>query len=109
MAWGISPSKTTVIPLGEYNADHYLTLLYHAFNNLGWRIGYFDRDGIIGYTPISWESYAEEASARIVGNNVVIKSECVGYQMFFTDYGKNAKNMELLLNGEIEYVEYHLK
>ncbi|MBC7399337.1 MAG: rhomboid family intramembrane serine protease [Mucilaginibacter sp.] len=109
MAWGISPRKVTTIPLGEYSADHYLTLLYHAFTNLGWRIGYFDRDGIIGYTPISWESYAEEVSVRIVNNTAIIKSECVGYQGFFTDYGKNEKNLELLLNGEIEYVEYHLK
>ncbi|NNU34312.1 hypothetical protein HK413_09420, partial [Mucilaginibacter sp. S1162] len=74
-----------------------------------WRIGYFGRDGIIGYTPISWESYAEEVAVRIVNNTAVIKSECVGYQGFFTDYGKNEKNLELLLNGEIEYVEYHLK
>ena len=109
MAFGISPRKVITIPLGDYSADYYLTLLYHAFKNLGWRIGYFDRDGIIGYTPISLESYAEEVSARIVGNNVVIKSECVGFQFFFTDYGKNAKNLELLLNGEIEYVEYHLQ
>jgi rhomboid protease GluP len=109
MAWGISPRKVTTIPLGEYSADHYLTLLYHAFNNLGWRIGYFDRDGIIGYTPISWESYAEEVSVRIINNTAIVKSECVGYQFFFNDYGKNEKNLELLLNGEIEYVEYHLK
>ncbi|MGF7081847.1 rhomboid family intramembrane serine protease [Mucilaginibacter sp. UYCu711] len=109
MAWGISPRKVTTIPLGEYSADHYLTLLYHAFNNLGWRISYFDRDGIIGYTSISWESYAEEVSVRIVNNTAIIKSECVGYQFFFNDYGKNEKNLELLLNGEIEYVEYHLK
>ncbi|HWZ34871.1 MAG TPA: rhomboid family intramembrane serine protease [Mucilaginibacter sp.] len=109
MAFGISPRKIITIPLGDYSPDYYLTLLYHAFTNLGWRIGYFNRDGIIGYTPISWESYAEEVSARIAGNNVIIKSECVGYQFFFTDYGKNAKNLELLLNGEIEYVEYHLQ
>ncbi|HEY9535149.1 MAG TPA: hypothetical protein VIQ77_11460, partial [Mucilaginibacter sp.] len=109
MAFGISPRKVIIIPLDNYSPDHYLTLLYHAFKNLGWRIGYFNRDGIIGYTPISWKSYAEEVSARIEGNNVIIKSECVGYQFFFTDYGKNTKNLELLLDGEIEYVEYHLK
>ncbi|WP_299513330.1 rhomboid family intramembrane serine protease [Mucilaginibacter sp.] len=109
MAWGISPRKVAVIPLCGYNASHYLTLIYHAFNNLGWRISYFDRDGIIAYTPISWESYAEEVSVRIVNNHAVIKSECVGYQFFFTDYGKNEKNLELLINGEIAYVEYHLQ
>src|ERR1700761_4046938 len=108
MAGGISPRKVTVIPLGEYNAGYYLTLIYHAFNNLGWHIGYFDRDGIIAYTNISWESYAEEVSVRIVNNQAIIKSECVGYQFFFTDYGKNQKNLELLF-AEIEYVEFHLQ
>lgn len=108
MAWGISPRKTIIIPLGEYNTEHYLTLLYHAFENLGWRIGYFDRDGIIGYTSISWQSYSEEVSVRIKNNQAIIKSECVGFQLFFTDYGKNEKNVELLL-GEIEYVEFHLQ
>lgn len=108
MALGISPRKVVIIPLGEYKADYYLTLMYHAFANLGWHTGYFDRDGIIAYTNISWESYAEEISVRIVGNNAVIKSECVGYQFFFYDYGKNKKNLDQLLN-EIPYVEYHLE
>jgi rhomboid protease GluP len=108
MAWGISPRKIAVIPLGEYNADHYLTLLYRAFENQGWHIGYFDRDGIIGYTNISWQSYSEEVSVRIINNKAIIKSECVGFQLLFTDYGKNERNVELLL-GEIEYVEFHLQ
>lgn len=108
MAWGISPRKIAVIPLDEYNTDHYLTLIYHAFINLGWHIGYFNRDGIIAYTNISWASYAEEVSVRIVNNQAIVKSECIGYQFFFTDYDKNEQNLELLY-GEITYVEYHLQ
>jgi rhomboid protease GluP len=108
MAWGISPRKVTIIPLGDYNADHYLTLLFHAFESLGWHTGYFGHDGIIAYTNISWESYAEEVSVRIINNRAVIKSECVGYQFFFTDYGKNEKNLALL-SDEITYVEFHLQ
>jgi len=104
MAAGISPYKTVTISLGEYSADHYLVLLYHAMENRDWRIGYFDHDGIIAYTGISWSSYSEEVSARVVDNSIVIKSECVGYQALFTDYGKNAENIALLL-GEIEYAE----
>ena len=107
MAWGISPRNLAIIPLGDYNADHYLTLLYQAFVNLGWHTSYFDHDGIIAYTNISWESYAEEVSVRIVNNEAIVKSECVGYQFFFYDYGKNAKNLELLF-VEIEYAEFHL-
>src|SRR6478735_12809046 len=108
MSWGLSPRKITTVPLNDYNTSHYLTLVYHAFANLGWRIGYFNHDGIIAYTNISWSSYAEEVSVHIVDNNAVIKSECVGYQGLFTDYGKNDKNIDLLF-GEITYVEYHLQ
>jgi rhomboid protease GluP len=107
-AWGISPYRKVTIPLEDYNPDHYLTLLYQAMLNRGWDIGYFDHDGIIAYTPISWSSYSEEVSARIVGNTVVIKSECVGFQGLFTDYGKNQENIDVLL-GEIEYADFHMQ
>lgn len=107
-AWGISPRKTETIPLGDYNSDYYLTLMYHATVSRGWHVGYFDHDGIIAYTNISWPSYSEEVSARLKDNSVVIKSECVGYQGLFTDYGKNKKNLDLLFD-EIIYIESHLK
>ena len=100
MAWGISPRETKIILLGDYSADHYLTLLYHAMESLGWHISYFDHDGIIAYTNISWASYSEEVSARVIKSKVYIKSECVGYQGLFTDYGKNDENLALLF-GEI--------
>ena len=107
-AWGISPKKIETIPLGEYNSDYYLTLAYHAMVSRGWHVGYFDHDGIIAYTNISWPSYSEEVSARVKDNSVVIKSECVGYQGIFTDYGKNQQNLDRLLD-EIIYIEFHLK
>lgn len=106
-AWGISPYRKTTIPLGEYNSDHYLTLFYQAMLNRDWDIGYFDHDGIIAYTPISWASYSEEISARVINNTIVIKSECVGYQGLFTDYSKNQENIDRLLD-EIEYADFHL-
>jgi rhomboid protease GluP len=108
MAWGISPYRKVIIPLEDYNPDHYLTLLYQAMLNRGWDIGYFDHDGIIAYTPISWASYSEEVSARVIDNTMVIKSECVGFQGLFTDYGKNRQNIDLLL-GEIEYADFHMQ
>jgi rhomboid protease GluP len=108
-AWGISPKKIETIPLGDYNSDYYLTLMYHAMISRGWHVGYFDHDGIIAYTNISWPSYSEEVSARVKDNTVIVKSECVGYQGLFTDYGKNQQNLDLLFD-EIIYVEQvHLK
>ncbi|MBW4890541.1 rhomboid family intramembrane serine protease [Mucilaginibacter sp. HMF5004] len=104
MAFGITPYKQTIIPLGGYDPDHYLTLLYNAMLGLGWHISYFNHDGLIAYTNISFESYSEEVSVRVTENWAVIKSECVGYQGFLTDYGKNAKNLRLLFN-ELEYTD----
>ncbi len=104
MAFGISPYKQTLVPLGGYDPDHYLTLLYNAMVGLGWHIGYFDHDGLIAYSNISLASYSEEVSVRITNNWAVIKSECVGYQGFLTDYGKNAKNLERLFT-ELEYTD----
>lgn len=108
MAWGISPYQTATIPLGDYNADHYLTLLYHSFQSIGWHIGYFHHDGMIAYTNISWESYSEEVSVRVYPDKIVIKSECVGYQGLFTDYGKNRKNLDRLFD-EITVTEIILQ
>jgi rhomboid protease GluP len=108
MAGGITPNRIVTIPLEEYNPEYYLTLLYQAMLNLDWNIGYFDHDGIIAYTNISWESYSEEVSVRLKDNNVIIKSECVGYQAWWYDYGKNQKNLDLLF-GEITYAEFHLQ
>jgi len=108
MAWGITPYRSVTVSLEDYYSDHYLTLLYQAMVNRGWHIGYFDHDGIIAYTNISWASYSEEISARVMGNSIVIKSECVGYQGLFTDYGKNQKNLDLLFD-EIIYADFHLK
>ncbi len=82
--------------------------MYHAMVSRGWHVGYFDHDGIIAYTDISWPSYSEEVSARLKDNCVIVKSECVGYQGFFTDYGKNKANLERLFD-EIIYIEHHLK
>jgi rhomboid protease GluP len=104
MAFGISPYKQTLIPLGGYDPDHYLTLLYNAMVGLGWHISYFHHDGLIAYTNISLASYSEEVSIRIKDNWAVIKSECVGYQGLLTDYGKNARNLERLFN-ELEYTD----
>ena len=108
MPGGITPNRIATIPLGDYNADYYLTLIYQAMINLGWDIGYFDHDGIIAYTPISWASYSEEVLVRVKDDVVVFKSECVGYQGLWTSYGKNQKNLDLLFN-EIAYAEYHLQ
>lgn len=106
-AWGYSPKVEKYIPLGDFAGDKYLVICRQAIINLGWNVSYVGHDGLIAYTPVSFGSYSEEITVRIHGNFAYIKSECVGLQNFFTDYGKNEANLNKLFE-EFEYVEFHL-
>jgi len=106
--WGYSPKVEKFIPLGYFSADRYLIIAMRVIENLGWKLSHISATGIIAYTNISLQSYSEEVSIRIDSNFALFKSECIGVQMLFTDYGKNEQNMERFFN-EFDYVEYHLE
>jgi rhomboid protease GluP len=108
VAWGYSPKIEKYIPLGDFPEDKYLVIVTRAIENLGWKISYVGKAGVIAYTPLSLQSYGEEISVRIINNFAVVKSECIGIQMLFNDYGKNEKNLEKFFH-EFEYVEFHLQ
>nr|WP_315420581.1 rhomboid family intramembrane serine protease [uncultured Pedobacter sp.] len=108
ISWGYSPKIEKYIPLADFPADKYLIIARQAIENLGWSLSHVSESGLIAYTPISFQSYSEEVSVRIHGNFAVVKSECVGIQMWFNDYGKNDLNLEKFFH-EFEYVEFHLK
>ena len=106
--WGYSPKVEKYIPLGDFPADRYLIIAQQAIENLGWKLSHLSASGIIAYTGVSVQSYSEEISIRIVSNFAIFKSECIGIQLLFTDYGKNRQNLDKFFH-EFEYVEYHLK
>lgn len=108
ISWGYSPKIQKFIPLGDFPGDRYLIIAKQAIENLGWNLSHISERGVIAYTPISLQSYSEEISIRVENNFAIIKSECVGIQMLFTDYGKNALNLQKFFD-EFEYVEFHLK
>jgi len=108
ISWGYSPKIEKYIPLADFPADKYLIIARQAIENLGWSLSHISESGLIAYTPISFQSYSEEVSIRIHGNFSVVKSECVGIQMWFNDYGKNDLNLEKFFH-EFEYVQYHLQ
>jgi len=108
ISWGYSPKIEKFIPLGDFPMDRYLVIARQAIENLGWNLSHISERGIIAYSPISLQSYSEEISIRIENNFAIVKSECVGIQMLFTDYGKNARNLEKFFH-EFDYVEFHLK
>ncbi|PST84020.1 hypothetical protein C7T94_04590 [Pedobacter yulinensis] len=105
--WGYSPKAEKYVPLGDFSPERYLLVARLAAQNLGWKISYFSSSGLIAYTGLSWQSYSEEISVRIYGNFAVIKSECIGIQMLFNDYGKNERNLRLFFD-DFEYAEFHL-
>ena len=108
LRWGYSPKVERYIPLGDFPADRYLIIAQQAIENLGWKLSHLSESGIIAYTGISFQSYSEEISIRIKSNFAAFKSECIGVQMLFTDYGKNEQNLDKFFH-EFEYVEFHLK
>jgi rhomboid protease GluP len=108
ISWGYSPKIEKYIPLGEFPADRYLIIARQAVENLGWKLSHLSETGLIAYTGLSLQSYSEEISIRIVSNFAIVKSECIGVQMLFNDYGKNALNLDKFFH-EFEYVEFHLK
>ncbi|WP_199138139.1 rhomboid family intramembrane serine protease [Pedobacter sp. ASV12] len=108
ISWGYSPKTEKYIPLGDFPADKYLIIARQAIENLGWKLSHISSNGLIAYTGLSWQSYSEEISLRIESNFAVVKSECVGLQMWFNDYGKNKQNLAKFFH-EFAYVEFHLK
>lgn len=107
LSWGYSPKVEKYIPLGDYPADRYLVIAQQAVENLGWKLSHISESGLIAYTGISFQSYSEEISIRIQLNFAVFKSECVGVQLLFNDYGKNELNLQKFFD-EFEYVQFHL-
>jgi len=108
ISWGYSPKIEKYIPLGDFQIDRYLLVAKQAAENLGWKVSHISEKGLIAYTPISLQSYSEEVSIMFDNNFAIVKSECIGIQMLFTDYGKNKLNLDRFFH-EFEYVEYHLK
>ncbi|MHA4894062.1 rhomboid family intramembrane serine protease [Pedobacter sp. PWIIR3] len=106
--WGYSPKIEKFIPLGGFPADRYLIIAQQAIENLGWKLSHLSASGIIAYTGLSAASYSEEISIRIKNNFAIFKSECIGVQLLFNDYGKNTQNKEKFF-AEFDYVEFHLK
>jgi rhomboid protease GluP len=108
ISWGYSPKIKKNIPLGDLPIDRYLIIAQQAIANLGWSLSRISARGIIAYTPISLQSYSEEIAIKIENNSIVFTSECVGIQMLFNDYGKNAQNLERFVN-EFGYAKAQLE
>ncbi|MGF1924614.1 MAG: rhomboid family intramembrane serine protease [Bacteroidia bacterium] len=104
ISWGYSPKIEEYIPLGDLTIESYLSISEQIMVNLGWKLSHISNHELIAYTPMSLQSYGEEITCRFDGDFAIFRSECIGLQMLFNDYGKNAQNLTLFIR-EFSYAK----
>ncbi|MDR7129743.1 rhomboid protease GluP [Algoriphagus sp. 4150] len=102
MAFGFSPKYIQDYQLDNLNKEHFLVLAIEAAFKLDWDVSFVSETGFIAYTKFSWSSWSEEVTIKMDNNVANIKSECTESQL--VDWGKNKKNVEVLLS-KIEEVK----
>lgn len=95
MAFGFSPKYKQEINLNNFGKEHFLTLAIEAANKLEWNISFISETGFIAFTNFSFSSWSEEITVKVENENIIIKSECTGSQLF--DWGKNKENVKSLI------------
>lgn len=91
MAFGFSPKYRQDLQLAKLTQAQFLVAAIETAKELGWNVGYINRNGFIAFTKISGTSWSEEFSLKIEDNVAHVKSECAGNQL--TDWGKNKQNV----------------
>lgn len=97
MAFGFSPKHEETIELNDLSKEAFFTIALEVIKKLEWNLGYISKDGFIAYTKFSMSSYGEELKVIFNDNNVTVKSQCAGSQLF--DWGKNKDNVEAFISG----------
>ncbi|MBN3583738.1 rhomboid family intramembrane serine protease [Algoriphagus aestuarii] len=95
MRIGFTPKYILDFSNYEKDNDRLLILALEAVKQLNWNLSYVDNSGFIAYTNFSIFSWSEEVSVQIKDDQIKIKSECTGVQIF--DFGKNENNVSKLL------------
>src|SRR5688572_21609874 len=91
MAFSLSSSKAQQFSLGELNKEQFLALALEAAQHSDWSIGQTTSKGFTAFTGFSLSSFSEEISVEIQEETALVKSECVGSQLY--DWGKNKRNL----------------
>jgi len=94
MSWGFPPKYTSELNISS--REKALVLLNDSFNQLNWKVSYIGHNGILAYTKFSFASYGEEITIRFDNDKVIIKSQCIGSQLW--DWGRNEKNIRDLVS-----------
>jgi rhomboid protease GluP len=96
MAFGFSPKNIQKFTLEDFEKENFLVLAIETASKLDWDVSFISETGFIAYTKYSMSSWSEEVTLKLEENNLTIKSECMGSQLF--DFGKNKKNIEKFLS-----------
>jgi rhomboid protease GluP len=91
MAFSLSSSKTRQIPIGDLSKEQFLALAMEAARHSDWSLGQTTSKGFTAFTGFSLSSFSEEISLKIQEDTALVKSECVGSQLY--DWGKNNRNL----------------
>lgn len=91
MAFGFVPRYSKAERFENTSAE-ILLLAVEAAKNIGWEVGRLTKSRVTAYTSFSMTSWSERVTIDIADQEVTIKSECNGNQLF--DWGKNKKNVE---------------
>src|SRR6478736_5315769 len=105
MAFSLTHQKSRQLALGEFSREQFLVLAIEAAQQADWNIGAVSANGFSAYTSFSLSSFSEEVSVEIQEDRALIKSECVGTQLF--DWQKNYRNLQTF-RRHLDEVKQHL-
>jgi rhomboid protease GluP len=105
MAFSLSHQKTLELPLGEFTREQFLVLAIEAAQQEDWSIGQTTAQGFTAFSGFSLSSFCEEISIEIQEETALIKSECLGTQLY--DWGKNKRNLQAF-RGNFKDVQQYL-
>jgi rhomboid protease GluP len=115
MAYGLTPQHSTEVNTEGLSEKEAFATAVEVVQELGWSLGFINKDGFVAYTKFSAASQAEEVQVRVATDTLHVKSVCVGNQL--VDFGKNEANTEAFaerfkakkefLNPEEAIARYH--
>lgn len=96
MAFGFTPKHQESLDTSGLEFNNKVALLTLSIKKLKWNPGLVDKTGLTASTPFSWKKHPYDIKVIFVENSINIESESTGSEMY--DWGRNKKNVELLIN-----------
>src|SRR5215471_18539099 len=92
------PQKSQTIAVPGYDTAKIQAIAYGALEQLNWTIKYAGNNIILGYTPKSWNKYANEITIRTEDNQLSVNSKMIHGESFDL-MGRTRKDIVKFLAG----------